>query len=92
MPYSFSGVLGCRKSCSEVVREGLLSFILLLFLLVSLVIIVESTLFFIIYGIVCTFQIYLFVENYCYSLAFRFNWHTVSQSVMRTCIMVVLFR
>ena len=40
--YSFSGVVGCRESCSEDVRVGLLSFILLL-LLVSLLILVEST-------------------------------------------------
>ena len=35
MPYSFSGVVGCRKSCSKDVRVGLLCFILLL-LLVSI--------------------------------------------------------
>ena len=40
--YSFSGVVGCIKSCSEDVPVGLLSFLLLL-LLVSLLILVEST-------------------------------------------------
>ena len=41
--YSFSGVVGCRKSCSKDVQVGLLRFILLLLLLVSLLILVELT-------------------------------------------------